>query len=72
MRHSIVIAAALIAGAILAHTAWTQSTTTSFATAIVVTACGTPVTSAMWPYTNGTQAPLTMDTTGSLCEKTTP
>lgn len=72
MPHALVIAAALVAAAILARSAWSTLPTSSMSTAIVVTTCGTPVTSAMWPYTNGTQAPLTVNTGGALCVDQTP
>ena len=52
---AIVIAAALIAGAMLTHAGWGQSTTTLLSTGIVVSACpssGTsPAAGTMWTYT---------------------
>lgn len=67
MPHALVIAAALVAAAILARSAWSTLPTSSMAMGIVVAACGTPVTSAMFPYTNATQNPLTLDPGGELC-----
>lgn len=70
MPRAIVIAAAMLAGAIMASTAWTQSTTTPFSTAWTVASCGTPptVTAASgWSYVANHQAPLTMTTGGALC-----
>ena len=67
---AIVVAAALIAGAIVAGRAFSQSTTTDFATGLVVTTCGTAPTlpgSSPWSYVTGHQAPLTMSTGGALC-----
>jgi hypothetical protein len=65
------MAAALIAGALVVRPAWTQSTTTTFATAYVVTTCGTPPTMNTagngFSYTADHQAPLTMNTGGALC-----
>jgi hypothetical protein len=71
MPHAIVIAAALIAAAIIASSAWTQPYSTPLTTGIVVTTCGTPgpAVGTQWTYTAGTQAPLTLDTTGVLCNK---
>ena len=67
----IVLAGAMIAAAILARSGWTQSTTTTFATAYVVATCGTPPTMNTagngFSYTADHQAPLTMNTGGALC-----
>jgi hypothetical protein len=70
VARSIVIAAALIAFAILADGLRAQSTTTAFSTAYVVATCGTPPTLSVgtgMSYTANSQAPLTMNTGGSLC-----
>ncbi len=70
LSYAIVVAAALLAGAILAHQAWSQATTIPLTIGYVVTTCGTPPTvpaSTGWAYTNGSAAPITMNTAGALC-----
>jgi hypothetical protein len=70
MGRAVIIAGALIAGAILVRTAWTQPTTIPLTLGYVVAACGTPPTlnaATGWSYTNNSVAPITIDITGKLC-----
>ena len=69
LSRAIIIAGALIASAILIREGWSQATTSPFSTGIVVTACGTAPVGTRWTYAAGSQAPLTLDITGVLCNK---
>lgn len=70
MGPAVIIAAALIAGGILARNGWSQATTAAPVVAYVVTTCGTAPTvpaASGWKYAAGFWAPLTMNPTGEIC-----
>lgn len=71
MPHAIVIAAALIAGALLVRSAWTQNSYTApFTTGIVVSSCSAvtpPYSSGLFTYAAKTQAPITLNPGGEVC-----
>jgi hypothetical protein len=70
MSHAIVIAAALLAVAIIASSAWTQPYSTPLMTGIVVSTCTqatSPAAGTQWTYAAGTQAPITLLATGQIC-----
>jgi hypothetical protein len=65
---ALMVLAAILA--IMIREAWSQSTTTTFTTGIVVATCGTPPTMSLgsgFSYTALHQAPLTLNTGGVLC-----
>ena len=67
---AIVVAAALLAGAVLANRAFSQATTAAPVVAYVVATCGTPPTvstASGWKYSAGFWAPLTMNPGGAIC-----
>jgi hypothetical protein len=70
MATALVIAAALLAGAIMADRAFSQATTAAPVVAYVVATCGTAPTvpaASGWHYAAGFWAPLTMNPGGAIC-----
>lgn len=65
MRDLALFLAGMITAVSLLTAAWAQTTTIAPSRAVVVSTCGTPP----WTFAAGTEQPLTMDTTGVLCNK---